>query len=37
MEIIDIAFAAPEASQEPSAIGFLLPIFILILLSLIHI
>ena len=32
MEIIDISFAAPEASQEPSAIGFLLPIFILILM-----
>ncbi len=31
MNIIDLAFAAP-AQQEPSALGFLLPIFILILM-----
>ena len=31
MNIIDIAYAAPT-QQEPSALGFLLPIFILILM-----
>ncbi len=31
MNIIDIAIAAP-AQQEPSALGFLLPIFILVLM-----
>ena len=31
MNIIDLAYAAP-AQQEPSALGFLLPIFILVLM-----